>query len=96
MDAGKLDRRVTIETPATTRGETGGHEETWSTFATLWANVRDPADSRVSKVVTIRYRADITAAMRVRFADGTTARISHLRELGRHEWLEVYCEAING
>lgn len=106
MDAGKLDRRVTLEAPTTTRGETGGHEETWSVFATLWASVRDlsgretfnaqAAGSAVSKVVTIRYRSGVTAAMRVKFADGSTARIAHLRELGRHEWLELYCEALDG
>ena len=104
--AGKLDRRITIEAPTVSRGTTGGHEETWSTHATLWASVRDlsgreifnaqAAGSGVSKVVTIRYLSTVTAAMRVRFENGSTARIAHLRELGRREMLEIYCEAVNG
>lgn len=105
MRAGNLDRRITIERPTVSRGETGGHEETWAVLDTLWANVRDlsgretfsaqAAGSRVSKVVTLRWRSDITADMRVRFADGTTARIAWLRELSRAEWLEIYCEKVD-
>lgn len=104
MHAGSLDRRVTIETPTSTRGETGGHEESWAVLEMLWANVRDlsgretfnaqAAGSKVSKVVTLRWRSDITPDMRVRFADGTTARISWVRELVRAQWIEIYCEKV--
>lgn len=104
MNIGKLDRRITLLSPTTVRGETGGHEELWTDAETLWANVRDlsgretftaqAAGSQVSKIVTIRYLAAVTAAMRVKFSDGSVARISHLIEVGRKKWLEIYCEAV--
>lgn len=106
MRAGQLDSRITIETGNVARGETGGHEETWGVHATVWANVRDlsgretfsaqAAGSKVSKVVTIRYLSTVTAAMRVNFGAGKIARIAYLIEKDRREWLEMYCEALDG
>lgn len=106
MDIGKLDRRVTIQQATVSRGTVGGHAESWSTLAVVWANVRDlngretfnaqAAGSNVKRVVTIRHLATVTDDMRVLFADGSTARIAWMRELGRKDGLELYCEKYDG
>lgn len=108
---GKLDRRVILETSAVTRGEIGGQVETWSQVATLYARVQDANGSqifqsqaqgnRVDKVVTIRYRAGVLAAMRLLLPTSTPpdmqiARINWVKEVGRKDFLELYCEVING
>jgi SPP1 family predicted phage head-tail adaptor len=105
IGAGDLDRRVTIQRPTTTRGETGGPEASWAALAAVWAKVRDlsgketfsatAAGSDVSRVVTIRYRTDVSDAMRILFEDGAFARIAWKREIGRKLFLEIYCEMIN-
>lgn len=106
MNAGNLDRRITIQQPTISRGETGGHEESWATLAIVWANIRDlngrevfaaqAVNSAVSRVVTIRYLVTVNDSMRVLFADGKTARISWMREVGRREYMELYCERNDG
>jgi len=74
MNAGKLKSQVTIEQP--TREDVYGEQtSSWSTLATVWAQVL-PGASRevyrqsqvvagVSYVVRIRYRTDVTADMRI-------------------------------
>ena len=39
MDAGKLDRRLTIQSKVSTRGSMGDVAETWETVATVWARL---------------------------------------------------------
>lgn len=105
IGAGDLDRRITIQTATVSRGDTGGHEESWATLAAVWASVRDlsgretfnaeAAGSNVKRVVIIRHRTDVTDKMRILFDDSTIARIAWTRELGRKEWLELYCEKVN-
>lgn len=41
MKAGKLDQRVLIERPNTTKNEYGEPEPNWTTVATVWAEVSD-------------------------------------------------------
>lgn len=43
-DAGKLDRRITIERLAATRNEFNEDVETWTPFKTLWAQRKDTSD----------------------------------------------------
>jgi SPP1 family predicted phage head-tail adaptor len=78
MNTGRLNKRVVIEKP--TDGDADAYGEkavTWSTLATVWAGVM-PQGTRefyraqqvhpeISQLLTIRYRDDVTPAMRVRF-----------------------------
>ena len=106
MQSGKLDQRITLQTATVTKDAVGGPVETWATLATLWANVRDlsgkaineaqQVGSAVTRRVTIRWRAGITAALRVQFADARVAKVAFVREVGRREFLELDCELING
>ncbi len=43
-DAGKLDRRITIERLAATRNEFNEDVETWAPFKTVWAQRKDTSD----------------------------------------------------
>lgn len=76
LAAGKLRHRVVIERPVETQdSDTGAVNVTWQEVATVWAeiapvSVRDfiAAQTEVSQIttrITIRYRSDVTAKMRV-------------------------------
>jgi SPP1 family predicted phage head-tail adaptor len=73
--AGTLTDRVVIQQNTTTADSQGGRASSWGTLATVWAAVRPAGaaeqlqvgavQSVVSYAVTIRYRADVTPAMRL-------------------------------
>ncbi|OJX04580.1 MAG: head-tail adaptor protein [Burkholderiales bacterium 70-64] len=76
MSAGRLRHRVTIQRRIETRDPiTGATSYGWADVATLWGAVEplsarefiaaQAAHSQVSARITIRFRDDITAAMRV-------------------------------
>lgn len=99
LAAGKLDRRIIIEAPTAGRGQQGGTARTWSRFAEVSAELvqttgreflaaqRDVSERRA--VFRIRWRSDITAAMRVVY-QGVTREIHDVRELGRKEGIELH------
>lgn len=72
---GDLRERVVIQQNTTTPDSQGGRASSWGTLATVWAHVRPASaseqlqaqavQSAVGYAVTVRYRADITPAMRV-------------------------------
>jgi SPP1 family predicted phage head-tail adaptor len=78
--AGSLNRRVTIQQHVTGTDELGGPIDTWEDVATVWANIRhlsgaesirsDVSVSEVKASIRIRFRMDVTAAMRAVY--GTT------------------------
>lgn len=107
-----MDRRVILQSKVVTRDAVGGPIETWSDVVTdtsdhgVWASVRDlraketmaaeMAGSAVSRIVGIRWRAGVTAAMRIKFADDVIGRIAAVTELGRKEKLELQVEITDG
>lgn len=74
MDIGTLDRRIRIEQPTVTKDATyGSATETWSTFATLWAQVQDVLPSKAeSQGFGIRI-AERPARIRTRYVSGITS-----------------------
>lgn len=101
---GELRHRVTIQykVPGDPDGAGGKLSETWGTLATVWAKV-DPrapreillADQivhRITCLITIRRRSDVTSAMRVSY-QGRIFAILGVREINeaRH-WTELQCE----
>ena len=103
MRASRLDRRVTIESKTVTRDDFGAEVVTWSTFAEVWAEVRDV--NSVEKVVdqlrtmtrltmvTTRYVPGVTTDMRVRVnGDGRLLAIASLAEVGRKLGWSMACE----
>ena len=106
IPAGQIDQRVTLQTATVTRDTVGGPVETWADTVTVWAGVRpltakqvaqaQQVSADVRKAVTIRYRTGITAAMRVKFSDATTAKIHWIEEYRRDGKLVLVVEDLNG
>lgn len=101
-----LDQRITLQTASIAKDAVGGPVESWSDVATVWAAVYDltgkainealQVGSAVTRRVTIRWRSGVTAALRVKFADTRVAKVAFVREVGRKEFLELHCEAVDG
>lgn len=82
MRAGRLDRRVTFQSPNPTRGTDGSLIEGWTTQVTLSAALeaaggRETFDSgRLSTEIThriiVRFRQDIKATWRAVMSDGAS------------------------
>ena len=107
MEAGRLNRRVTIERPVLTQSGDGTTTTTWVPVAeNIHAgihplSVRDfiAANARQSKItvrILIRYRAGLTADMRIRADDGTLYQPEGWLpddQTGR-EWLTAPCRTL--
>ncbi len=102
---GILDQRITINQLAVARGQFGGHDETWSAFASVWAQIIDMSGreifqahamgSAATKLITIRYHAGVVPAMQVVLPDGVICRIEWIRVVTRKEFMELYCLVLN-
>lgn len=101
MRIGNLDRRITIEqnTPAT--DSFGEQDASWSELDTVWAEVRTQSGREIFRAGTqaeadvtfrIRYRSDLTRAMRI-IHDGDAYDILAINEIGRREGLEIVGKA---
>jgi SPP1 family predicted phage head-tail adaptor len=97
---GALDRRLVLEAPSDTADGAGGAVTGWASVAEIWANVAPSTGSerflsdalrvQVSHRITIRNRADITPAMRLR--DGARIfRISAILDRARRNRLVLLC-----
>lgn len=85
---GALRERVTLQQATTATDTQGGRTQTWSTLATVWANVSawptqpdetiraGAVNSTLHYRVEMQYRADVAPAMRVSWTpyQSTTAR----------------------
>lgn len=105
MFTGKLKHRIAIEKKTRGAGDAAGGNvsETWSTFKKLWSNIdpktgreliaSDQTVHRLTAIVTIRRRTDITAAMRVNYK-GRILAILGVRDIddGGWHWTELQCE----
>lgn len=108
--AGKLNRKITIEAKSVAMDPDYGTEViTWVPVATrIWASIQDVLPSRSEQVkqgirvatlparLRIRYRTDITSAMRVT-VHGATDTVYQIvggpAEVGRRELIEMMIEA---
>ena len=99
---GDLRRRVTLEQPATTADGMGGVSTTWTTLATVWAAVApkggteklhaDQLTSTITYDVTIRYRKDVDASMRVGYEGRTLRILGVIDQDERHRFLTLSCD----
>lgn len=104
MNAGLLNRKVTIQVLGSSVDAIGQPIESWTIFATTWANIRFlngvesvKADSEVSvsKVsIRIRYRQDITAAMRISYNSITYQIKAVLPDESKREHVDLACEVV--
>lgn len=99
--AGELDRRVTLQQRSTSQDTFGQQVTTWTDVAVLWANVRPLSgrelltagaiNAELSHVVTIRYRAGITPAMRLTYGGQVFNILSVVDPEMAHVSLELQC-----
>lgn len=103
MNIGSLDRRLVIKALGPTQDALGQPVQSWADVASVWGNVRyasgaestkADADTAIAKAsVRIRYRADLTPAMRVH--DGATVlEIKAVLPSVRRGYTDLVCEAI--
>lgn len=104
MRAGRLDRRLTLQTRTLATANAYGEKiASYSTLATVWGGKRDVSGreffsagqlhAEASTRFEIRYRSDLTAINRV-VCDGITYDIAHIAEIGRNEGLELVCKVV--
>lgn len=93
MRIGELRHRVSIQKKRITEDELKQQTENWADIATVWASIEPLSgreyfsarqeNSEVTTKITIRYRRDITADMRVVF-DGKILEV--LSVINPQEW----------
>ncbi len=105
MRSGKLDRTIIIERSAETVDEYGRTATTWSTIATIRAEILQASTAEFLRsygeaettAIAFRIRAipgvEIRTADRVTYA-GEAFNLVEIREIGRRRWLELRAERI--
>lgn len=105
MRAGLLRHRVTIQNLTTAQDSFGDIVETWSDFATVWAQVEDlsgreffaaaQVNSEIKTRVRIRYMEGIKPTMRILHGTRTLEIISPpIDPDGKRRILELLCREV--
>lgn len=103
MRTGALSARVRIERPVETTDGMGGATVTWTVVAHAWANIApgagrefwsiQHAQPTASHLITLRYRTDVIAGMRVVAGTAAYRVIAPPMDVEhRHEYLQLTCE----
>ena len=105
MQAGRLNRRCTLQAPATTQDELGQPIPGWTDVATVWGDVRMRSGlesikagavvSTVQASVRIRYRTGIHAGMRVLVASVPYEVLAVQPDVGGREYVDLVCQVVN-
>lgn len=110
MYDGDLRDRVTIQTPTLAADAQGGRTTTWATLATVWAlvagagaNAEPLAAAAVTAsaqyTVTLRYRYDVTAMMRLswtpyRYGSAKTLQVHSVMPSHDRAWVKLECSEV--
>lgn len=102
--AGQLTRQVTISRRDIGSDSLGQPVNTWSDFATVWADVRHQSGmeavkagaivSTVKASIRIRYRTDLTAGDRVALGSTTYEIKAVMPDEQRREFTDLVCEVV--
>lgn len=101
MQAGLLRKRLIIQKRSTTQDSYGQPLTSWTDVAIVWGEVvptsgnenqsADALQSSENFIVTIRYRAGITAKMRIKYGNRLFDIQSVLDENERHRTINLSC-----
>ncbi len=106
MEAGALDRQITLEFKTSGQTASGEPTETWGTATVIAANVRAVSGreyyaalgaqivAEEMLVCTVRYHANLNirpGTARVLY-ETRTYNIRRVVELGRRQWLEIHAD----
>ena len=104
LAAGSLTSRISILQRSTSVDSIGQPVETWSTLATVWADVRhtggleaikaDRDTSIVRASMRVRWRTDVNAGMRVTHAGSAYEIRAVLPDSRRREYVDLVCERV--
>lgn len=105
MQAGRLNRRCTLQAPGTAEDELGQPIPGWTDVATVWGDIRlksglesIKAGAPVSVVqasIRVRYRAGITAGMRLTHNLQAFNIVAVMPDVGGREYVDLVCEVVN-
>lgn len=105
MDAGRLDRRVTLQRAVVTVDAYNEEVPTWTSYATVWAACEPVSDGERQRAgetlsdkkarFTIRYSTDVKAvdARDLLLFEGRAYDVNGVKEIGRREFLEITATA---
>ena len=105
MQAGRLNRRCTLQAPGTTTDEIGQPIPGWTDVATVWGDIRLKSGlesikagapvSVVTASIRIRYRAGINAGMRVVHNLQVYEILAVQPDVGGREYVDLVCQVVN-
>ena len=105
MQAGRLNRKCTLQQPGTATDELGQPVEGWTDFAQVWGNIRHlrgveaiKAGAVVSTVqasIRIRYRAGVNAGMRVVHNLVVYEILAVQPDVGGREYVDLVAEVVS-
>lgn len=105
MQAGRLNRRVTLQSPSQSVDEIGQPIPGWTDVATLWADIRMKSGlesikagapvSVVQASIRVRYRAGITAGMRIVHNLQAYNIVAVMPDVGGREYVDLVAEVVN-
>ena len=109
LDAGKLNRRITIERRVAGEDAAGQPIEGWEPVATVWADIRTPrglgavrdmqgdiAASIARYSIGIRYLEGLDSGMRIR-TQGQVFDVKQVRmDYAERIWTDLVCEVAEG
>ena len=101
INAGSLTDRIVIEQATEARNSVGEVTLSWSTFATVWADVQALSGREAERYgqivgftghkVTIRQLPGVKVAMRILYEGTRTLEIGAINEYERGWYLELIC-----
>ena len=105
MQAGRLNRRCTLQAPGTTQDKLGQPIPGWTDVATVWADIRMKSGlesikagapvSVVQASIRVRYRAGITAGMRIVHNLQAYNIVAVLPDVGGREYVDLIAEVVS-
>lgn len=104
MQAGRLNRRCTLQAPGTATDELCQPIPGWTAVATLWADIRMKSGLESIKAgapvsvaqasIRVRYMAGITAGMRIVHGLQAFNITAVLPDVGAREYVDLVCEVV--
>lgn len=104
LNAGRLNQRISIESPVTGADALGQPLLGWETVAMVWADIRHPSGTESIKAeaptsivkasIRIRYRTGIAARMRVVHGATVYNILAVLHDYARREYIDLVCEVV--
>ncbi len=105
MRAGPLNTRIVVEQQSTAQDALGQPVQTWTTYATLWADVKHSSGIEAIKAgaeasivrasIRIRYKTGVTSAMRVTHGTTTYNIVAVLPDVSGKQFTDLVCEVKN-